>query len=241
MRIVITESQAKHLIEDLYNPLDNEVVTYSNRIEPSEGDVNEQIPGLGPAGGYDYQKPKAIMKAGEELVNIDPHVLLGSLEFGAEFIPEIGPIVAAGLSAVDAAVYLKQGRKKEAGLALVLGCIPFAGQLINKIPVVKQLGSKGLTILADKIAKGITKLTVEENEVMIFINFNKSLIHQEMDGLFKRTAKTIASNKAASSLHPIVNKVADAADAGVNYLKGNVVNNAVKKGYENAYDALVKK
>ena len=120
MRIVITESQAKHLIEDLYNPLDNEIVTYSNRIEPSEGDVNEQIPGLGPAGGYDYQKPKAIMKAGEELVNIDPHVLLGSLQFGAEFIPEIGPIVAAGLSAVDAAVYLKQGRTKEAGLALYI-------------------------------------------------------------------------------------------------------------------------
>ena len=41
MRIVITESQAKHLIEDLYNPLDNEVITYSNRIEPSE-DIDEQ-------------------------------------------------------------------------------------------------------------------------------------------------------------------------------------------------------
>ena len=216
MKVIITESQLKSII-------------------------SEQIPGLTPAGGYDYQKPKAIMKAGEELVNIDPHVLLSSLEFGAEFIPEIGPAIAAGISAVDAAVYLKQGRKKEAGLALVLGCIPFAGQLINKIPGAKQLGTKGLTILADKIAKGITKLTVEENEVMIFINFNKSLIHQEMDGLFKRTAKTMASNKVATSLNPVVNKVAGAADAGVNYLKSNVVNNTVKKGYEGTYDALVKK
>ena len=209
MKIILTESQLKTIIL-------------------------EQIPGLTPAGGYDYQKPKAILKAGEELVNVDPHVLLGSLEFGAEFIPEIGPAIAAGISAVDAAVYLKQGRKKEAGLALVLGCLP----LIGTVPAVKKLGSKGLTILADKIAKGIIKLTKDENEIMIFINFNKSLIHQEMDGLFKRTAKTVASNKLATSLHPIVNKVAGAADAGVNYLKSNTISNTVKKGYETTYDAL---
>ena len=213
MKIILTESQLKTIIL-------------------------EQIPGLTPAGGYDYQKPKAILKAGEELANVDPHVLLGLLEFGAEFIPEIGPAIAAGISAVDAAVYLKQGRKKEAGIALVLGCIPFAGQLINEIPGAKQLGSKGLTILADKIAKGITKLTPVENEVLNFINLNKPLIHKEMDGLFKRTAKTVASNKLATSLHPIVNKVAGAADAGVNYLKSNTISNTVKKGYETTYDAL---
>ena len=213
MKLIITESQLKTIIL-------------------------EQIPGLTPAGGYDYQKPKAILKAGEELANVDPHVLLGLLEFGAEFIPEIGPAIAAGISAVDAAVYLKQGRKKEAGIALVLGCIPFAGQLINEIPGAKQLGSKGLSILADKIAKGITKLTPVENEVLNFINLNKPLIHKEMDGLFKRTAKTVASNKLATSLHPIVNKVAGAADAGVNYLKSNTISNTVKKGYETTYDAL---
>ena len=213
MKLIITESQLKTIIL-------------------------EQIPGLTPAGGYDYQKPKAILKAGEELANVDPHVLLGLLEFGAEFIPEIGPAIAAGISAVDAAVYLKQGRKKEAGIALVLGCIPFAGQLINEIPGAKQLGSKGLSILADKIAKGITKLTPVENEVLNFINLNKPLIHKEMDGLFSRVTKNVTNNTAKKSLHPVVNYASKGADAGVNYLKSNTISNTVKKGYETTYDAL---
>lgn len=35
-KIIISESQYIRLIEDLYNPMDNEVVTYGNRIPPFE-------------------------------------------------------------------------------------------------------------------------------------------------------------------------------------------------------------
>lgn len=35
-KVIITETQYKRLVEDLYNPLDNEVVTYGNTIPPFE-------------------------------------------------------------------------------------------------------------------------------------------------------------------------------------------------------------
>jgi hypothetical protein len=196
------------------------------------------MPTLGPVGGYDYQKPKAIMKAGEQLTQADPHVIIGILEFGASFIPEYGPAIVTALSIGDAAIYYHQGRKREAGIALVLGAIPMAGQLINEIPGAKQLGAKGLTILADKIAKGITKITPVENQVLNFINLNKPLIHKELDGLFTRVVKNVANNTTKKSLKPVINYAAKGADAGVNYIKNNVVNDLTKKGYNTAYNAL---
>jgi hypothetical protein len=213
MKLIISESQLKYIIK-------------------------EQSFGYGPGGSLTISQAKVHNDAISKLINVDPHVILGIMEFGASFIPEYGPAIVTLLSIGDAAIYYHQGRKREAGIALVLGAIPMAGQLINEIPGAKQLGAKGLSILADKIAKGITKITPVENQVLNFINLNKPLIHKELDGLFTRVVKNVANNTTKKSLKPVINYAAKGADAGVNYIKNNVVNDLTKKGYNTAYNAL---
>ena len=209
MKLVITESQLKRII-------------------------SEQIPGLAPAGGYDYQKPKAIQGAGQALINMDPHDRNQLLQIAASFIPYAGPAIVAGIAAYDAKLYHQQGKDREAAVALVLGLLPAITSVANKIPGVKTLGQKGMNILADKIAKGVMKLTPLEAEVVNGINLNKNLIHAETEGLIKRTLNNV-TNKAGGAVranHERLAQVAKVADAGIRQGVNKVVGNAVGATYD---------
>ena len=202
MKIIVTEAQLKNLI-------------------------NEQISGLGPVGGYDFQKPKAIVGAGQALINMDPHERNDLMMMGSLFIPYVGPFISAGLGAYDASLYYKEGKKKEAALTLIFNLIPGLGKIANKIPGVKKLGQKGMTLLADKIAKGVSKLTPIESEVIKGINLHKNLIHSEADGLLKRVSTNIA-NSQKGKVVPTAQQAFNTGDKTISYIADTQSKNYIK-------------
>ncbi len=202
MKIIVTEAQFKNLI-------------------------NEQVPGLGPVGGYDFQKPKAIVGAGEALINMDPHERNNLMMMGSLFIPYVGPFIAAGLGAYDASLHYKEGNKEAAALTLIFSLIPSLGKIANKIPGVKQLGQKGMTLLADKIAKGVSKFTPIESEVIKGINLHKNLIHSEADGLLKRVSTNIA-NSQKGKVVPSAQQAFRSGDKTISYLADTQAKSFIK-------------
>ena len=101
------------------------------------------------------------------------------LAIGAIFIPLAGPFISAGIGLADAALYYKQGDKKTAGLTAAFSMIPFIG----KIPGVKQLGSKGMALLASKLTSGAKNLTKAESEIANAISKYTPEIQQEIKNM----------------------------------------------------------
>ena len=234
MKILISESQLRRII--------------GTKLVEQEGSMSDVMNNIGPlaASGQDYSTKNIAVGAGKILkdavVNMDPHTRNQILELGAGFIPFVGPAITAGIAAYDASLYHKEGKNKEAGLALVLGLLPGITSVVNKIPAVKQLGVEGMNILADKIAKGITQLSPAESDVVQKFILNKDLIHQETDGFLKRTLNNVV-NQTNKNIHPVVHNAVSTVDKlGVGK---SAVNKAVQQGvataYNTAYDAVTRK
>ena len=148
MKIILTESQVERL-------------------------VSEQILLPGIFGGSEAQKVATTAVA--KYLNLDPHTRNSILSIGAYFIPYVGPALSSGIQAYDVSLYLKEGKNKEAGLTLFLMCLPLIGSVVQKIPGVKQLGTKGMSLLSKKIISN-GALTPLENSVVSSIKSNTKLI-----------------------------------------------------------------
>jgi hypothetical protein len=77
------------------------------------------------------------------------NVLIG-LSVASMAVPQIGIFMSLAADLSLAALYYSQGKNYDAGLTLAFGLIPF-GQILNKIPGVKQLGEKGFKKLLKKV------------------------------------------------------------------------------------------
>ena len=121
-----------------------------------------------------------------KMSNVDPHDVLSVLELGTLFIPVVGPFVSAGFGLGNAALYYKEGDTKSAGLFALFSVLPFIGD----IPVVKQIGKRGMDILGQKLLKQGTKASLSpiETNVLKELNKNKSLIKSEVDKKVKQMA-----------------------------------------------------
>ena len=148
MKIILTESQVERL-------------------------VSEQILLPGIFGGSEAQKVATTAVA--KYLNLDPHTRNSILSIGAYFIPYVGPALSSGIQAYDVSLYLKEGKNKEAGLTLFLMCLPLIGSVVQKIPGVKQLGTKGMSLLSKKIISN-GALSPLENSVVSSIKSNTKLI-----------------------------------------------------------------
>ena len=124
----------------------------------------------------DYEK-REVKKAETVLNNLDPHTIATIFSIGTAFIPVVGPFISAGIGLADAALYYKEGDKNAADLTAAFSMIPF----ISMIPGVKQLGSKGMALLASKVAKGSKSFTASEIQVLNAIKENESLIRKGLD------------------------------------------------------------
>ena len=234
MKILVTESQLRRII--------------GSKLVEQENAMDDVMNNIGPlaASGKDYTAKNLATGAGKVLkdtvVNMDPHTRNQLLELGAGFIPYVGPAITAGIAAYDASLYHKEGKNKEAGLALVLGLLPGVTSVVSKIPAVKQLGVEGMNILADKIAKGITQLSPTESDVVKKFILNKDLIHKETDGLLKRTLNNVV-NKRNINIHPAVHNAVSTVDKlGVAKSAVNqAVQNTATTAYNATYDALTRK
>lgn len=125
----------------------------------------------------------------KKLVEMEPHERNNVLAIGALFIPYVGPYLSAGISAYDASLYYKQGKKTEAALTLLFGVLPEISAVVNKIPGVKELGKKGMAALASKIAKGVRTFSPAEVQIVKGINIYKDLIRSETEVLLKKVVK----------------------------------------------------
>ena len=132
---------------------------------------------------------------------VDPHDSLEILQIGALLIPVVGPFISAGLGLADAAIYAKEGKNTEAGVATFFALLPAIGSVVSKIPGVKQLGQKGMQLLASKL---LTKapLNAVEQGVIKGINLNKELIKQETNSV----VKNMAANAATRTTDTVIKK-----------------------------------
>lgn len=107
----------------------------------------------------------------------------------------VGIALALGLDLVNAALYLDEGDKYNAGFTLAFSLIPI-GELVAKIPVIKKLGRDGLTVLIKKVRsnkyKELTKLEIEsikqisKNTKWIKLESLKSTIKLTINSFLKK-------------------------------------------------------
>ena len=148
--------------------------------------ISEQILLPGIFSGSKVQK--TAVKAAAQYLNMDPHTRNTLLALGANFVPYVGPALSMGISAYDAMQYHKEGKNKEAGLALFLAVLPGLSAVVNEVPGLKQLGIKGVTSLIDKVVN-FEKVTPLEMEVLQKIGTNPKVL-STAKGYFRNLAVT---------------------------------------------------
>lgn len=186
----------------------------------------EQPIGLGPVGGYDYQKPKAIMKS-FEMTGLEPHTIMTIAAIGSAFIPVIGPLISAGIALGDAAIYAKEGDMKTAGMAVMFAFLPGIGKVASEIPAIAKLGVKGMSTLASKLSKGQKITDPTELAAVKGISENIDLVKSSLDTHVKSLAQQ-ASTKPLSS--QIKTSLTNFAKQGLKYTGAGA-------GYSVGYDA----
>jgi hypothetical protein len=172
--------------------------------------------------GVSSKDKEAVHKELNDYYKKNPHLVNQVMQIGAAFIPIVGPFVSAGIGLADAAMYAKEGKNGEAGVAAVFSLLPGIGVVVSKIPGVKQLGQKGMQLLATKF---LTKapLNAVEQGVITGINLNKELIKQETNSV----VKNIASNAFARTPNATTKKVLkDIANQGIEVSAGEIAMNA---------------
>jgi hypothetical protein len=190
MKYIITEQQYMLILEQRS---DYAMDRQSNAILRSTGIRNQK----------DYSTVNTVAKKAEDstnpLLNVDKHTAMTILQIGTAFIPVVGPFISAGIGLADAAMYYNEGDKKTAGLVGVFSMLPFVGKIVSKIPGVKQLGTKGMALLASKLSKGGSNLTKAEVGIVNAIKMEKNLINSELNSaseILKSIGKNIDTHKA---------------------------------------------
>jgi len=154
MRYIITERQ--------YNLLSEQSMTGWGSYVPRNQQVNV-IKGMNAVFGH----------------NLNTLIGLASI-----FVPVIGPVIAASVGAVDAAMYWSEGNKKTAALVAIFSVLPFALKTLQLIPEVQQLGVKGMSVMAEKLLKNAS-LTSTEAKIVQKMSQNQKVIVSEVDAITK--------------------------------------------------------
>lgn len=191
--------------------------------------------------GYEQGKPETVKPSIEKQQEVlaDPHAMLTLSSIAAGFVPLVGPLIAAGISLAQAAIYLKQGDTKNAGLVSILSMIPFAGPVVSKIPAVAKLGQTGMVNLGTKLANN-QKLTQIEKEVVDGLAANSDLVTQELSNLVKSQTQIVLKDKAIKGgLRTTLNKISQKGiDAGKDLTKQGVIYGTTMTTYNTAYDKI---
>jgi len=162
-------------------------------ISKSKKKLNEQPIGLGPVGGYDWQKPDAVRRSFEDL-GIGPHELLFWTGFAANFFGTYGRIYAVVADLANAKLYHDEGKNFEAGLMIAFTIIP-AIKLSKAIPVVNKYGTKFfLKILAKSGELGAGALSRLEKDAL------KELMSPNTSKWMRKTVLSILFKRSLSSL-----------------------------------------
>lgn len=173
MNVIITESQLKKLIEQSDYAMDRR--------------GNALLNATGIRSDSDYKKVNQTIDAAQKSVAIDPHTLMTVLAIGTVFIPVAGPFISAAIGLADAGLYYKEGDKNSAGLTAVFSMLPF----IKYVPGAKQLGSKGMALLAKKLNAGAKNLSKAEAEIVNAVKMYTPKIQEELTKMAPKLKKVI--------------------------------------------------
>lgn len=195
MKLVISESQFKRLVSEQV------IGSYT----PDNGTIHDKGPAV-------VQGVKNYVK------NLTPHDVMTMTALAAGIlIPFPGGLAVASLiGALDAYQYKLEKNNRMAGLTLMLAALPLIGGVVSKIPGVKQLGTKGMVLLADKMEKGIVALAPQESVVAAAIRDNLPFIEGEYQAWVKNTADTLAKK-------------------GVGKVRGKAIDSAYNTAYNKQY------
>jgi len=183
-----------------------------------------------------------VTKAMNDYYKENPHLVNQVAQIGSLVIPVIGPFIAAGIGLADAAIYAKEGKNTEAGVAAFFSLLPGIGSVVGKIPGVKQLGQKGMQALATKFLTRAPLNAVEQG-VITGINLNKELIKQETNSVIKNIASNAATKATDTTTKKIMSDIAKegieigAEEITMNMASSNPVQKAVGTGLQSSWGA----
>jgi hypothetical protein len=245
--IILTESQLigliKRVISEQTKPLSQ--AQKVGLFSPTTSSDATQTYGRTPSGQKIQSNPVDASQVGnfneKPVYPIDAHGLNTILSIGTAFIPVVGPFISAGISLYDAKTYYDQGDTKTAGLTAFLSLLPGIGNIVSKMPGVKQLGAKGMSQLALKISKNgaSTKLTKTETQIVNYLKNNINVVKGEVD----KTIKTLANKvpvKVSSQIKQDLIKIGQKGlTVGKQQVKKEVKTQVATTAYNKSYDTVV--
>jgi hypothetical protein len=107
----------------------------------------------------------------------------------AAIIPFVGPVLSAGIGAIDAKQYYDEGDTKTAGMIMMFALLPGIGKVVSKIPGVKKYGPKLMAELGKKLSFGAKIVNPQDIEMVTKISQYKNLITQEITKVGEAAAK----------------------------------------------------
>ena len=165
MKILISESQLRKVILS---------------EQGSDPFVPKNILGIPQYGAYermydsdavDHTDEDAIMRMISELI--------------VSSLPGIGNYMSIIYGGSYAKEEFDKGNNKTGTFIAALTALPFLKGITSVIPMISELGTKGMNLFAEKITKGI-KLTKIESNIISLIEKNKPLLQKELEELGKR-------------------------------------------------------
>lgn len=221
MKIILTEEQYKLLKEQSDYAMDRR--------------ANASLNVAGIRSNKDYKDVNQSINKAQQGEPIDPHNLLLVLSIGTAFVPVVGPFISAGIQLADAALYYKEGDTKSAGMSTMFAVIPVIGPIVSKIPGAKQLGTKGMQMLASKLSKGGKGITSTEKQVVDGIVKNKELVKSELNNY----VKSVSANTIIKATNPTVKqKLKKLATSGLKFTGSVAGYGAAGAAYEKGYDYM---
>jgi hypothetical protein len=195
---------------------------------------------------YGLLVEQSVIGLGPGLAYVDPkwtHETAILLSIATAFIPVVGPYMSAGIQLLDAAKYLQEGDKKMAGLMAMFAILPGVVSIVGKIPGIKQLGTNGMKLLAQKLSSGNLKnLSKIEQSVVEGISKNGEFVSNELSNSVKSTASKASVNVTNTT---VKEQLKNLAKTGLKF-SGNLALNiggyaAAGQVYSSVFDAVQKR
>ncbi len=217
MKIIISENQLKSLLEQSDYAMDRR--------------GNALLNATGIRSDKDYETVNKTINTASSLMKVDPHTAAMIFGIASAFIPVVGPFIAAGIGLADAALYYKEGDTKSAGMSALFSIIPGVGPIVSKIPGIKQLGVKGMSLLASKISKGVKITDPLEISVVNAIGKNKEFVQGAVNNHVKALSQQAAAKTTSSS---VKSSLLGIAKTGLTYGSASLA-------YDVGYDGVMRK
>jgi len=201
------------------------------------GDPNAYATLINSYGTSDYVKVLTQIREMQNYNTTDPHSALQITAFAVAFIPAVGPWISAALGIADAALYYKEEKYEEAGLALLLESLPLWGPSLKLFRRGLKLTTGEAKTLSKKV---INKEVLTPKEKQIIQGVQDEIVDSEK--LYKSwlADKLKTANVPPATLKKLDNVVVGGKEVGKDIAKQETATAIYKKTYEEVTGASFK-